>query len=96
MSANVRLMSAVILDTCMMILKLTDHFYFSQQQLDEDKQQFLSRWLPDKLSPNIRLCVSMIEGTPTHQMLRAYKPSPREVICGPLDMDSRKVRMLLN
>jgi len=65
-------------------------FIDAVNQLDEDKQQFLSRWLPDKLSPNIRIVVSMIEGTPTHQMLRAYKPSPKEVICGPLDMDSRK------
>lgn len=65
-------------------------FIDAVNQLDEDKQQFLSRWLPDKLSPNIRLVVSMIEGTPTHQMLRAYKPSPREVICGPLDLESRK------
>ena len=66
-------------------------FIDAVNQLDEDKQQFLRRWLPEKLSPNVRVVVSMIEGTPSHQMMRAFKPSPREVICGPLDLDSRKV-----
>ncbi|XP_057298417.1 TPR repeat-containing protein DDB_G0287407-like isoform X1 [Hydractinia symbiolongicarpus] len=65
-------------------------FIDAVNQLDEDKQQFMSRWLPDNLSPNVRVIVSMIESTPSHQMLRSYKPSPVEVMCGPLDMDSRK------
>ena len=59
--------------------------------MDEDKQQFLSRWLPEELSPNVRVVVSMIEGTPTHTMLRAYKTMPKEIICGPLDAESREV-----
>ncbi|XP_065641448.1 nephrocystin-3 isoform X1 [Hydra vulgaris] len=65
-------------------------FIDAVNQLDEDKQQFLSRWLPDCLSPTVRVVVSMIEGTPSHQMLRSFNPSPIEVVCGPLDMESRK------
>jgi len=65
-------------------------FIDAVNQLDEDKQQFLSRWIPEKLSPNVKLVVSMIESTPSHQLLRAFKPSPKEVICGPLNMESRK------
>ena len=63
-------------------------------QLDEDKQQFLNRWLPEQLAPHVKVVVSMIEGTPTHRMLRAYKTNPRELICGPLDLSSREVRNL--
>nr|XP_047125336.1 TPR repeat-containing protein DDB_G0287407 [Hydra vulgaris]XP_047125337.1 TPR repeat-containing protein DDB_G0287407 [Hydra vulgaris] len=64
-------------------------FIDAVNQLDEDKQQFLSRWLPDCLSPTVRIVVSMIEGTQSHQMLRSYKPSPIEIVCGPLNMEAR-------
>ena len=60
-------------------------------KVDEDKQNFLRRWMPEKLSPNVRVVISTIEGTPSHQMLRAFRPSPREIVCGPLDTSSRKV-----
>ena len=59
--------------------------------MDEDKQQFLDRWLPEKLSSNVRVVLSTIEKTVSHQTIRAYKSSPVEVICGPLDKESRQV-----
>jgi len=65
-------------------------FIDAVNQLDEDKQQFLNRWLPETLSKNVRVVVSMIEGTPTHLMLRAYRTNPKEIICGPLDDSSRQ------
>ncbi|XP_066925783.1 telomerase protein component 1-like isoform X2 [Clytia hemisphaerica] len=65
-------------------------FIDAVNQVDEDKQNFLRRWLPEKLSPNVRVVISTIEGTPSHQMLRASRPSPREIVCGPLDTSSRK------
>ena len=37
-------------------------------QFDDEKQQFLSRWLPEQLSSNVRVVVSMIEGTAAHQV----------------------------
>ena len=43
------------------------------------------------LSRNVKVVVSMIEGTPSHLMLRAYKTNPKEIICGPLDQSSRQV-----
>eukprot|EP00794_Sanderia_malayensis_P017020 gene17020-18734_t len=65
-------------------------FIDAVNQLDEDKQQFLSRWLPETLPAHVKVVVSMIEGTPTHKMLRAYKTNPTEIICGPLDRSSRE------
>ncbi|XP_066928434.1 TPR repeat-containing protein DDB_G0287407-like isoform X2 [Clytia hemisphaerica] len=59
-------------------------------QMDEDKQQYLNRWLPEKLSPNVRVVLSTIESTTSHQTIRAFKSSPVETICGPLDKDSRQ------
>lgn len=59
--------------------------------MDEDKHQYLNRWIPGKLAPNIRMVISTIEGTVSHQTIRAYKSSPTEIICGPLDEESREV-----
>jgi len=69
-------------------------FFFSHIfcfKIDEDKQQYLNRWLPEKLSPNVRVVLSTIEGTVSHQTIRSYKSFPVEIICGPLDIESRKV-----
>ncbi|XP_065072260.1 uncharacterized protein LOC135696706 [Rhopilema esculentum] len=65
-------------------------FIDAVNQLDEDKQHFLNRWLPETLAKNVKVVVSMIEGTPTHRMMRAYKTNPKEIICGPLDLTSRQ------
>ncbi|XP_057298336.1 TPR repeat-containing protein DDB_G0287407-like [Hydractinia symbiolongicarpus] len=59
-------------------------------QFDEDKQQYLRRWLPDKLSSNVRVVVSTIENTESHHMFKMCKPQPSEILCGALDTDSRK------
>ena len=59
--------------------------------MDEDKQQYLNRWLPDKLSSNVRVVISTIESTVSHQTTRAFKTSPTEIVCGPLDTDARQV-----
>ena len=59
--------------------------------MDEDKQQYLNRWLPEKLSPNIRVIVSTIESTSSHQTLRAFKTPLTEIVCGPLDREARQV-----
>ena len=59
--------------------------------MDEDKQQYLNRWLPEKLSTNVRVVLSTIEKTVSHQTIRSYKSSPVEIICGPLDKESRQV-----
>ena len=63
----------------------------SSFQMDEDKQQYLSRWVPEKLSPNVRFVISTIEGTSSHQTIRVFKTSPTEIICGPLNQESREV-----
>eukprot|EP00794_Sanderia_malayensis_P003244 gene3244-3725_t len=57
---------------------------------DEDKQQFLRRWLPETLPAHVKVIVSTIEGSRTHSMLRAYETIPTEITCGPLDRDSRE------
>lgn len=59
-------------------------------QMDEDKQQYLSRWLPEMLSPNVRVVLSTIESTSSHKIIRSFNSSPTEIVCGPLDHDSRK------
>jgi hypothetical protein len=59
-------------------------------QMDEDKQQFLPRWIPEKLSPNVRFVISTIEGTVSHQTIRVFKTTPMEIICGPLNVESRE------
>ncbi|EDO32895.1 predicted protein, partial [Nematostella vectensis] len=59
-------------------------------QLDDDKIQYLTRWLPETLSPNIRVVLSMIDNTECHRLLRAFKTGPREILCGELDYSSRK------
>ncbi len=64
-------------------------------KLDEDKQQFLNRWLPDALPEHVKVIVSTIEGTTSHQMLRSYETRPAEIKCGPLDVCSREVNTLL-
>ena len=62
--------------------------------MDEDKQQYLNRWLPENLSENVRVVISTIESTSSHQTLRIFKSSPTEIICGPLDRESRQVFIL--
>ena len=59
--------------------------------MDEDKQQYLNRWLPDKLSPNVRVVISTIESTVSHQTIRSFKTSPTEIVCGPLNKEARQV-----
>lgn len=69
---------------------ISNHVFF---KIDEDKQQFLNRWLPEKLSPNVRVIISTIESTVSHQTIRTFKSNPTEIVCGPLDKDSRKVNL---
>ena len=57
-------------------------------QMDADKHMYLKRWIPEKISPNVRLVISTIEGTVSHQTIRSFKSSPTEIICGPLDVES--------
>ena len=59
-------------------------------QMDEDKQYYLARWLPCQLAPNIRVVMSTIDETETHSILKKFVPSPTEVVVGPLDEESRK------
>merc|ERR1719494_810557 len=59
-------------------------------QMDEDKQKFLNRWLPERLSPNVRVVISTIEKTESHQTIRGFKSCPTEIVCGPLDKESRQ------
>lgn len=65
-------------------------FVDAVNQMDEDKQQYLNRWLPEKLSDNVRVIISTIESTVSHQTIRSFKTSPLEIICGPLDKISRQ------
>ena len=69
----------------------TIFYIFVLFQLDDDKIQYLIRWLPEKLSPNVRVVVSMIDETECHRLLRSYKTGPKEIVCGELDYSSRKV-----
>ena len=59
--------------------------------MDEDKHQYLKRWIPESLSANVRLIISTIEGTVSHQTIRSFKTSPTEIICGALNKESREV-----
>ncbi|XP_066932772.1 LOW QUALITY PROTEIN: TPR repeat-containing protein DDB_G0287407-like [Clytia hemisphaerica] len=59
-------------------------------QMDEDKQYYLARWLPCQLAQNIRVVISTIENTDTHQILTKFVPAPKEIACGPLDETSRE------
>ena len=59
--------------------------------MDDDKIQYLTRWLPENLSPNVKVVLSMINDTECHRLLRSYKSGPREITCGQLDYHSRKV-----
>lgn len=65
-------------------------FVDAVNQIDEDKQQYLNRWLPETLSPNVRVVISTIESTISHQTIRAFKTSPVEIVCGPLGKTSRQ------
>ena len=58
--------------------------------MDEDKQYYLARWLPCELASNVRVVLSTIENTETHQILQKFVPPPPEVMCGPLDEASRE------
>lgn len=60
-------------------------------QMDDDKIQYLTRWLPEVLSPNVKVVLSMINDTECHRLLRSYKSGPREITCGQLDYSSRKL-----
>lgn len=60
-------------------------------QMDDDKIQYLTRWLPENLSPNVKVVLSMINDTECHRLLRSYKSGPREITCGQLDYQSRKL-----
>ena len=62
--------------------------------MDSDKLQYLTRWLPEVVSPNVRIILSMIDETECHRMLRSYKTNPTEIIVGELDYESRKVTVL--
>lgn len=59
--------------------------------MDDDKIQYLTRWLPEVLSPNVKVVLSMINDTECHRLLRSYKSGPREITCGQLGYNSRKV-----
>ena len=61
-------------------------------QMDDDKIQYLTRWLPETLSPNVKVVLSMINDTECHRLLRSYKSGPREITCGQLDYHSRRVK----
>lgn len=61
-------------------------------QMDDDKIQYLTRWLPETLSPNVKVVLSMINDTECHRLLRSYKSGPREITCGQLDYHSRRVQ----
>ncbi|XP_074616453.1 TPR repeat-containing protein DDB_G0287407-like [Acropora palmata] len=60
-------------------------------QMDDDKIQYLTRWLPETLSPNVKVVLSMINDTECHRLLRSYKSGPREITCGQLDYHSRRL-----
>ncbi|XP_073234620.1 TPR repeat-containing protein DDB_G0287407-like isoform X1 [Porites lutea] len=60
-------------------------------QMDDDKIQYLTRWLPENLSPNVKVVLSMINDTECHRLLRSYKSGPHEITCGQLDYHSRKL-----
>ncbi|XP_028414822.1 telomerase protein component 1-like isoform X3 [Dendronephthya gigantea] len=65
-------------------------------QMDSDKLQYLTRWLPEVVSPNVRIVLSMIDETDCHRLLRAYKTNPTEIVVGELDYDSRKAIVVNN
>lgn len=62
--------------------------------MDSDKLQYLTRWLPEVVSRNVRIVLSMIDETECHRLLRSYKTNPTEIIVGELDYESRKVACL--
>ncbi|CAB3986857.1 Hypothetical predicted protein [Paramuricea clavata] len=65
-------------------------FVDAVNQMDSDKLQYLTRWLPEVVSPNVRIVLSMIDETECHRLLRSYKTNPTEIIVGELDYESRK------
>ena len=64
--------------------------------MDSDKLQYLTRWLPEVLSPNVRIILSMIDETECHRLLRSYKTNPTEIVVGELDYESRKVSYIVH
>ncbi|XP_077863332.1 telomerase protein component 1-like, partial [Saccoglossus kowalevskii] len=58
-------------------------------QFDEEQQARVVSWIPKKLSPQIRVILSMINNSAPHKMLQARDADTKEVPVTPLDMDSR-------
>ena len=49
-------------------------------------------WIPRKLAPQVRLILSMIDGSDQHKALTEREASPKMVIIESLDLFSRKVQ----
>ncbi|CAD5125807.1 DgyrCDS14011 [Dimorphilus gyrociliatus] len=59
-------------------------------QLDEEDSAKYVTWLPAKLSPSIRIVLSMIGDTAQGKTLAAREPKPKEILIQELDETARK------
>ncbi|RDD44594.1 Telomerase protein component 1 [Trichoplax sp. H2] len=65
-------------------------FFDALNQLDKTKEAEQVTWLPFTLSKKVRIICSVINDTPCHRSLAKRIEPPKEVFCGPLDLNSRK------
>ncbi|PIK46898.1 hypothetical protein BSL78_16245 [Apostichopus japonicus] len=59
-------------------------------QFDDDKSGSVLSWLPRKLSPQVRVMLSMIDDTPPHKILQERSNPPVDIKVTPLDMQARE------
>ncbi|EDV25204.1 uncharacterized protein TRIADDRAFT_25073 [Trichoplax adhaerens] len=71
-------------------LEPTILFFDALNQLDKTKEAEQVIWLPLVLSDNVRIVCSVINDTPCHRSLASRSNHPKEILCGPLDTDSRR------
>ncbi|RDD44588.1 Telomerase protein component 1 [Trichoplax sp. H2] len=71
-------------------LEPTILFFDALNQLDKTKEAEQVSWLPFDISPNARIICSVINDTPCHRSLASRSNHPKEILCGPLDLDSRR------
>ncbi|XP_019618300.1 PREDICTED: telomerase protein component 1-like [Branchiostoma belcheri] len=67
-------------------------------QMDEDPHSQSVSWLPRKLAPQVRVVLSMIDGTPQHHALTERQRKPHEVRVTALSKEDREeiVRAMLD
>ncbi|EDV25203.1 uncharacterized protein TRIADDRAFT_25733 [Trichoplax adhaerens] len=71
-------------------LEPTILFFDALNQLDKSKDAEQVSWLPLALSPNVRIICSVINDTPCHRSLSSRTNRPKDILCGPLDLSSRR------